>query len=64
MTSQVVEETKFFTGSSSVASPAGVFRGDRISSLKIRSPLKTPAGEASSSGANSLTSTKLFLPHN
>ena len=35
-----------------LASPAGVFRGDRISSLppvgreEIRSPLKTPAGEA------------------
>ena len=36
-----------------VASPAGVFRGDSISSLPtnsteilIRSPLKTPAGEA------------------
>ena len=33
-----------------LASPAGVFRGDRISSLvgrkEIRSPLKTPAGVA------------------
>ena len=35
-----------------LASPAGVFRGDRISSLptggreEIRSPLKTPAEEA------------------
>ena len=40
-----------------VASPAGVFRGDRISSLptfvgreEIRSPLKTPAGEARMTG--------------
>ena len=38
----------------SVASPAGIFRGARISSLphreEIRAPLKMPAGEAMLSG--------------
>ena len=50
-----IEEHENDTEGSALASPAGVFRGDRISSL----PLKTHAGEARS--ASDLNIKKISL---